>query len=131
MDRKLHRAAAPVPIHLSYYQLGVIVSLTQSFLREPAGTRAYVYEQYNIGNDHTGISLITENGVDLGGFNLDEQAKYLLFYKDTGIEYRFRTAIILHNDFINVIKPLFNDTYYPYRRIIKLGTGQAPPVQGN
>lgn len=91
---------------ISYFQVGVIVRVKTSFLNEPAGVLAYVYENYG-GPGLSGVSIITENGCDLGGFNLNEQAKYLEHVGDTGQVYNFRNVIQLDQDFKTIIKPLF------------------------
>jgi hypothetical protein len=93
-------------IILSYFQVGVVVRVKTSFLNEPAGVLAYVYECYDKPG-MTGVSLITENGVDLGGFSLREQAEYLEQVYDTGIIYVFKNVIQLDRDFEQYIKPLF------------------------
>lgn len=77
---------------------GDVVALEQSFLGEPKGTRAIVYDEYMIG-DHSGVSIITENGVNLGGFSLEEQIKFLRFLYHTELNYTFSNVIQLDRDF--------------------------------
>lgn len=84
-------------IKISYHSLGSLVTVNSSFLGEPAGVIAYVYEVYDKPGI-SGISLITQNGVDLGGFNIKEQAEYLSYYGDTGQVYNFKNVTQLHND---------------------------------
>lgn len=91
---------------MSYFQVGVIVKINASFLNEPAGVLGYVYENYDKPG-MTGVSIITQNGVDLGGFSLDEQIKYLEQVGDTGMVYNFKNVIALDRDFDQHIKPLF------------------------
>lgn len=88
------------------FRSGNIVRLGASFLGEPVGTLAYVYEEYNIGDDE-GVSIITENGCNIGGFSPDEQEKYLKLERDTGIEYDFKNVTKLRDDFDGLVKPLF------------------------
>ena len=96
-------------IQLSYYQLGSLVRVKTSFLNEPAGVIAYVYEVYDKPGI-TGISLITQNGVDLGGFSLDEQARFLEYYGDTGLVYNFQNVTRLHLDWRRgLFKPIFDN----------------------
>lgn len=97
----------PELIRLSYFSPGVIVAINQSFLYEPIGVLAYVYECYDKAG-LSGISLITENGVNLGGFNPDEQLQYLKQIGDTGKVYNFKNVIQLADDFEKLIKPLFS-----------------------
>lgn len=95
-------------ILLSYYSLGSLVTINREFLGEPAGTICYVYEVYDKPGI-TGISLITQNGVDLGGFNITEQSKFLEYYGDTGRVYNFRSVIILDQDWRNGIFKFWAD----------------------
>lgn len=96
-------------IQLSYYSLGSLVTVKTSFLNEPAGVIAYVYEVYDKPGI-TGISLITQNGVDLGGFSLKEQADFLKYYGDTGLVYSFKNVTQLHMDWqLGVFKQIFDN----------------------
>jgi len=86
---------------------GDIVRVTAPFLGEPENVLGYVYDEYSLsGNDH-GVSVITENGCDLGGFSEDEQEKYLEFVRKSKYHYQFKNVIQLDRDFDNQIKPLF------------------------
>ncbi len=93
---------------------GAIVRVKAPFLGEPAGVLAYIYDVYSIGKTG-GVSIITENGVNLGGFSLvkeeneteSECEKYLEFVKSSGYAYSFMNVIQLDRDFEDVIKPLF------------------------
>lgn len=90
------------------YEVGDIVKITSSFLDEPANVLGYVYEEYGTpGKDYWGVSIITENGADLGGFSVDEQDNYLLFERKSGYHYIFKNVIQLDRDFEKLIKPLF------------------------
>lgn len=84
-------------IDLSHFSLGSLVTINSEFLDEPAGTICYVYEVYDRPG-LSGISLITQNGVDLGGFNITEQERFLEYYGDTGKVYGFRSVIQLDAD---------------------------------
>src|SRR5690349_21494884 len=99
-------------IRLSYFQVGTIVLVNASFLGQPVGVRAFVYENYD-GVGLSGISLITENGVDLGGFSLEEQERYLEYEGDTGKTYIFQNVIQLAIDFPTIIQPLFSSYSKP------------------
>lgn len=56
--------------------VGTIVKLTERLLGNDAGTFGVVYENYNIGGNHPGCSIIFANG-DYDGFGLDEQERFL------------------------------------------------------
>lgn len=79
---------------------GDLVMVTVSFLgNEPQ--RAFVYETYQDfdSDSENGVSLILENGTNLGGFSREEQVEYLEFIKSTRINYEFNNVIQLGNDF--------------------------------
>ena len=84
--------------NVNTYALGSLVTVKVSFLNEPAGVLAYVYEHYGVGGKHAGISLITQNGCDLGGFSVDEQDRFLEYYGDTGQVYHFKNVLQLDQD---------------------------------
>lgn len=87
------RSVPPKPV--SRYQVGDVVQTNRTFLDSPAGSRAFVYELYEGG----GISIITEEGKDLGGFSLADQQQYLEFlYHVDGFGYEFRSFHRLHQD---------------------------------
>lgn len=96
------------------YKIGDIVKIKSSFLDEPVNVLGYVYEEYNLAGNRNndwgwnGVSIITENGVDLGGFSADEQKQYLEFVRKSGYHYSFANVIKLDRDFNTQIKPLFN-----------------------
>lgn len=88
------------------YRVGDIVKLNRSILNEPEGTLAYVYEEYDLDGD--GVSIITENGVNLGGFSASpwpdepltsEQADFLTFVKHSNYLYKFTNVVQLDKDF--------------------------------
>lgn len=96
-------------IVMSYFSLGSLVTVKTSFMNEPAGVVAYVYENYDKPSI-SGISLITQNGVDLGGFSLKEQQQYLEYYGDTGKCYHFKNVTQLAADWrAGVFKPIFDN----------------------
>lgn len=77
------------------YQLGDVLRTRADFLDSPAGSRAVVYERYEGG----GISILTEEGNDLGGFSLEDQQQYLEFlYHADGFDYEFRSVHYLYLD---------------------------------
>lgn len=84
-------------IEVSHFSLGSLVTINTEFLNEPAGTICYVYEVYDRPG-LAGISLITQNGVDLGGFSISEQDRFLNYYGDTGQVYKFSSVIRLDID---------------------------------
>jgi hypothetical protein len=94
----------------SYFQVGTIVKVNGP-LDDHKGL-AYVYECYDRPG-LSGISIITEDGRDLGGYNLEEQAEYLEYYGDTGMVYNFKNVSQLAADFLTVIKPLFSQIKFP------------------
>ena len=55
---------------------GDLVKLKLPLLGNPEGTLGAVYEEYNLGNDIVGVSVIFENG-EYDGFSIQEQAKML------------------------------------------------------
>ena len=97
---------------------GCIVKLKESFLNEPIGTLAYVYENYSLGEGRwNGVSLITENGVDLGGFSEREQVDYLEAISQTGYRYRFINMIQLGEDYE---KGVFTDVFEKIKNTLDL-----------
>lgn len=84
--------------NLNIYRVGQLVRLKMAVLGEPIGTVCYVYEAYMIGRE-AGVSLITQNGVDLGGFSTQEQAQFLIHVYDTDFYYTFRSVTWLAADF--------------------------------
>jgi hypothetical protein len=98
---------------MNTFTLGSLVTINTEFLGEKAGTVCYVYEHYKPYTEYTGISLITENGVDLGGFNVDEQDEYLEYAGDTGMCYNFNNVIQLKRDWD---EGLFADFFHQRHR---------------
>lgn len=79
--------------------LGDIVTLKVECLGNPAGTKGFVYEFYQLG-DHIGISVIFVNG-EYSGFSYEET---LTFLEDAGhvdLPYTFSNVIKLSEDFRN------------------------------
>lgn len=81
---------------------GSIVKLKKELMGQPVGTYGYVYQQYS-----GGVSVITENGVDVGGFTEGEQLIYLEYVRDSWYQYKFSNVIKLARDFESQIKPVF------------------------
>jgi hypothetical protein len=104
-------------IQLSLFQLGSLVTINTEFLDEPPGTICLVYEVYYSGGS-SGISLITQNGKDLGGFSIDEQRHYLEYYGDTGHVYDFKSVTQLHRDWQNGHFKFFSEypTTYQHKK---------------
>ncbi len=100
-------------INIPTFQVGTIVTLKVSFMDEPIGTKCFVYEHYGT---QGGLSIISENGKDIGGFSLDEQADYLEYYSDTGKYYNFKNVLTLYEDWRNgIFKEFFNMPQYKTR----------------
>jgi len=99
-----------IEAHIRDLKLGDIVMLRlREFLGEEPGTFAYIYESYP-DFDHPellGYSIITENGVNLGGFSADEASMFLVDPVESGFEYEFKNVIKLDQDFETLIKHLF------------------------
>jgi len=95
--------------HMRDIELGDIVIVRQAFLGEPAGVLAYVYQVYpDFDNkDLYGVSLITENGVNLGGFSKEEQFLYLKDPIASNLKYVYTSDFLLDQHFEEQIKPLF------------------------
>ena len=79
------------------YSVGDIVKLKMPIMGEPTGTKAFVYEEYRL--DGNGVSLITENGEDLGGFSEEEQKDFLEKVGKSDLDYRFISVLRLADDF--------------------------------
>lgn len=72
-------------------KVGDVVVLLRGFLDAKSGERAFVYEQYDLsGGTVRGASIITETGVDLGGFSESEQQEFLTFAYASGLKYKFK-----------------------------------------
>lgn len=82
-------------------EVGDIVMVLHSFMGCEPATTAFVYETYqDFDNpEEKGVSLILENGRDLGGFSRKEQKEYLLFVRNSGFSYEFKNIIKLSEDF--------------------------------
>ncbi|KJG37768.1 hypothetical protein UA32_12505 [Photobacterium angustum] len=55
------KLSEPAKIHTAY-PIGMVVVVERPFLSSPDNSLAVVYEHYKVGNDHFGISLISELG---------------------------------------------------------------------
>lgn len=92
--------------NIASYQIGTLVKVNRSFMGEPEGVIALVYEHYGAG----GLSLITQNGKDLGGFSVEDQDLFLEYWRDTGLVYRFENVMQLNEDWRKgVFKIFFSD----------------------
>lgn len=82
--------------------VGDIVDLNTSFMDEPVGTLAFVYDTYaDFDGRGRGVCIITQNGVDIGGFSVEDQFNFLTFRKHSGVEYQFTNVIQLGRDFMD------------------------------
>jgi hypothetical protein len=79
------------------FKVGHLVKLKQRLGFEPAGIYCLVYENYDMPG-RTGISVITINGVNLGGFSLSEQLRMFSFVRDSGVKYNFTNSAQLRMD---------------------------------
>lgn len=81
-------------------KVGDIVQINSSFMGEPVGVLAYIYETYQDFDQPTlkGVSVITKNGKDLGGFSVEEQKTYLQFVRESGVDYEFKNVLQLDRD---------------------------------
>lgn len=84
--------------YISILEVGDLIQLRTPWGNTPAGSRCLVYEIYKIG-ESLGVSLISEDGNDLGGFNQVEQGKYLILLKRTGFKYTFKSVNELSSDY--------------------------------
>lgn len=82
-------------------KVGDIVMLYSGFLDIPAGTVGVIYETYKDFDNAAlhGVSVITENGSDLGGFSFRDQLMYLEYVRSTEFEYEFKNVVYLLYDF--------------------------------
>lgn len=96
------------------YRVGDVVKLNRSFLNESCGTLGYVYEEYDVGDE--GVMVITENGINLGGFSASawvdepltsEQADFLTFVRHSNYYYNFENVIKLDRDFEMIYQKVF------------------------
>lgn len=78
--------------------VGTVVKVITSFQNEPAGVHGIVYEAYKHSHSE-GVSVITQNGTDLGGFSPREQERFLQVVQHTTLRYRFTNVIQLAEDF--------------------------------
>lgn len=79
------------------FKVGNLVIVNGGFLGEPSGVRGLVYHVY----ENNVCAIITENGVDLGGFNERDQKDFLIFIKDTFFRYQFKSVLKLSLDWNN------------------------------
>lgn len=79
-------------------QVGDLVSVAGC---PEAGEVCLVYETYEDLDDASqrGVSLITSDGRDLGGWSFEEQGNYLTLVMHTDFEYQFRNVLQLIEDY--------------------------------
>lgn len=89
--------------------VGDLVKILRPVPDEPADGIGYVYEEYNKGTSRPGVSIITQNGRDLGGYSFQEQQMFLEFIKPSGFDYEFFSVTKLADDFRRgIFKPVFD-----------------------
>lgn len=80
------------------FKLGDVVVVGRAFLDSPAGALALVYDVYA----GDGVSVITSEGDDLGGFAPDDQQRYFTFsHHVPGFCYVFKSVTYLQADWRN------------------------------
>lgn len=82
-------------VSLRFWQVGDLVIITHP---SEEGVKAIVYEVYNRPDDTYGISLIAEDGRNLGGWE-PETWKFLEFNQATDLAYIFENVGKLNRDF--------------------------------
>lgn len=96
------RAEQPQPVR--FWQIGDLVTITH---QENKGLKALVYEVYDRRNHDYGVSLITEDGRNLGGWE-SSTWKFLKFDHETGLIYDFVSVGQLAYDYQKgLFKPYF------------------------
>lgn len=82
-------------------EAGDLVKIDPRFLNENDSGIGFVYEVYQDFDDESknGVSIITKEGKDLGGFSYREQIEYLVKERSTGLSYQFVNVIKLANDY--------------------------------
>lgn len=81
-------------------RLGYLVRTKQRFGFQPAGTLCLVYDEYDF-QGRSGVSLITRDGVNLGGFGYSEHDQFFGYVKHTGFKYLFTNNAQLQMDWNN------------------------------
>lgn len=96
------RADQPQPLH--FWQVGDLVTINHP---DNKGVKALVYEVYDRSNDDYGISLIAEDGRNLGGWE-SSTWRFLEFDHETGLVYEFISVGQLAQDYQKgLFKPYF------------------------
>ena len=104
MRDTLNQIRADQPQPLRFWHIGDLVTITHP---DNNGVKALVYEVYDRSNDDYGISLITEEGRNLGGWE-SPMWSYLEFDYETGLIYDFVSVGQLAHDYQRgLFKPYF------------------------
>lgn len=77
--------------------MGTLMATKQSFLNQPIGTKALVYNAA----EGVGVFVIAETGVELGFFAEEEIAACFEFISHTNLHYSYKSKMQVHQDFIN------------------------------
>ena len=83
------------------YQNGDIVRVKTTFLGSKPNSKGFIYDTYEDFDDPSkrGVSIILEDGLELGGFSYGEQQEYLEFVKKSGMNYKFRNVMQVSWDY--------------------------------
>ena len=78
------------------FRVGDLVTVDRRFAtNEQTG---YVYDEYISTDGYRGVSVLLEDGTDLGGFSYDEQQRYLAFVKHITPVYQYANNVKLYRD---------------------------------
>lgn len=82
-------------------KVGDLVKIDSRFRNQNDSGIGLVYEVYEDFDDESkhGVSVLTQEGKDLGGFSFEEQGLYLEVLKSTGMCYEFENVVKLANDY--------------------------------
>ncbi|TZF84543.1 hypothetical protein FW774_06025 [Pedobacter sp. BS3] len=80
---------------------GDLVIVNGNFAGCDYGLTGYVYEEYNRDQEDWGVSVLLENGRDLGGFSSAEATGFLEKLCDSNLDYTFHSVIRLAEDYRN------------------------------
>lgn len=79
-------------------RVGDLVRITVEIGTNPVGRPGIVYEEF-VTETGTGVSVLLENGHDIGGFFPEEAAEYLAYVASTGLTYTYQSPQKLQDDY--------------------------------